>query len=71
MQHGEREIRCMNPNAGRRNSLVNGHDQSVQSGNYCYSSIRIASIDKKNNRIKITMNQTQAKGPNFIVLHPG
>ena len=31
---------------GRRSAQVNGQDQIVQSGHYCYSSIKVQSIDK-------------------------
>ena len=31
---------------GERNPQVNGQDQIVQSGNYCYSFIRVVSIDE-------------------------
>ena len=31
---------------GGRTPPVNGQDQIVQSGNYCYSSLRVASIDE-------------------------
>ena len=30
-------------------STVNGQDQTVQSGNYCYSSIKVVSIDSNDN----------------------
>ena len=40
----------------------NGQDQIVPSGNYCCSSIRVASIDEnKNSHWKITMTNTQTK----------
>ena len=45
---------------------------SVQSGNYCCSSIRVASIDEnKNSHQKITMTHTQTTYINRIALHAG
>ena len=50
----------------------NGQDQIVRSGNYCCSSIRVASIDKnKNSHRKITMTHTQTTCPNCIALRVG
>ena len=47
---------------------VNSHDQIVQSGNYSYSSLRVASIDevKKYSHRKIIMTLTQNIYPNRI-----
>ena len=45
---------------------------SVRSGNYCCSSIRVASIDEnKNSHRKITMTHTQTTYINRIALHAG
>ena len=45
---------------------------SVRSGNYCCSSIRVASIDENiNSRRKITMNHTQTTFTNPIALRAG
>ena len=45
---------------------------SVRSGNYCYSSIRVASIDEnKNGHRKITMTHTQTTYINRIALRAG
>ena len=47
----------------------NGQDRLVRSGNYCCSSIRVASLeDYKNNHRKITMTHTQAPCPNRVSL---
>ena len=40
---------------GGGTSEVNDQDQIIQSGNYSYLSIRVASIDEKNSHGKITM----------------
>ena len=54
-QHGGCEARRMNPkngqqraspDVGQKNFKASGLDQIVQSGNYCNSSIRVASFDK-------------------------
>ena len=59
----------------------NGHDQIVQSGNYCNSSISQLIIPpkkttknkqktkKQNNKQKITMTLTQTVRPNIITPH--
>ena len=53
-----------------RTPQVNGQDHIVQSGNYCYSSLRVASINKeKYSYQKITMTPTQTICPNHIALH--
>ena len=45
---------------------------SVRSGNYCCSSIRVASIDEnKNSHRKITMTRTQTRSINRIALRAG
>ena len=50
----------------------NGQDQIVRLGNYCCSSIRVASIDEnKNSHQKITMTHTQTTCPNCIALRTG
>ena len=47
----------------------NDQDQIVRSGNYCSSSIRVASIDENKNRHrKITMTHTPTTCPNRIAL---
>ena len=47
----------------------NGQDKIVRTGNYCWSSVKVASIDEnKNSHRKITMTQTQTICPNRIVL---
>ena len=51
---------------GRWTSQVNGQDQIVQSGNYCYSSFRVMRL--KYNHWKITMTLTQKMYPNHIIL---
>ena len=33
---------------GGKTQPVNGHDQTVQSGSYCYSSVNVASFDEVN-----------------------
>ena len=49
-----------------------GQDQLVRSGNYCCSSIRVASVDEnKNFHWKITMTHTQTTCPNRIALRTG
>ena len=49
-----------------------GQDRLVRSGNYCCSSIRVASIDEnKNSHWKITMTHTQTTCPNCIALRVG
>ena len=49
-----------------------GQDRIVWSGNYCCSSIRVASIDEnKNSHWKITMTHTQITCPNRIALRVG
>ena len=46
-----------------------GQDRLVRSGNYCCSSIRVASIDEnENSHWKITMTHTQTTCPNCIAL---
>ena len=63
----------LNQIISKRTSSVNGQDQIVQSGNYCYSSIRVASIDEekiyKNIHRKTTMTLIQARCPNHIAFH--
>ena len=50
----------------------NGQDQIIRSGNYCCSSIRMASVyENKNSHRKITMTHTQTTSPNCIALHAG
>ena len=50
----------------------NGQDQIVLSGNYCCSSIRVASINEnKSSHRKITMTHTQTPCPNYIALRAG
>ena len=50
----------------------NGQDRLVRSGNYCCSSIRVASVDEnKNSHRKITMTHTQTTCPNCIALRNG
>ena len=47
----------------------NSQDRIVQMGNYCCSSIRVASVDEnKNSQRKITMTHTQTTFPNGIAL---
>ena len=60
-------------NFSGRTSRVNAQNQIVQSGNYCYSSIRAASIDKirKSCQRKITMTLIQTICPNCISLRVG
>ena len=54
----------------KKNRLASGQDQIVQTGNYCYSSIRAASIDEeKNCQRKITMILIQNVLSNHITLH--
>ena len=54
---------------GIRIPRFNGKDQIVRSGNYCCSSVRVASIDEnKNSHQKITMTHTQTTCPNHIAL---
>ena len=51
---------------------INGQDRLVRLGNYCCSSIRVASVDEnKNNHRKITMTHTQTTCPNRITLRMG
>ena len=57
MRHGRFEVRWMNPKLGqwrassdvgwKKNSLGNGQNLIVHSGNYWYSSLSVASIDEK------------------------
>ena len=54
---------------GRWTSPVNGQDQIIQSGYYCYLSIRVASINEKNIHRKIAWTLTQTARPNRIALH--
>ena len=57
---------------GVRILRFNGHDQIVRSGNYCRSSITVASIDKnKNSHRNITMTHTQITCPNYIAFCAG
>ena len=49
---------------GGGTSLVNSQDQTVHSGNYFYSSTKVASMIEKNNLQKIIMAY-----PNHITLH--
>ena len=54
---------------GGGTALVNVYDQIVQSGNYCNSSMRVASNDQKNNFQKIIVTLIQTIFPNHITLH--
>ena len=61
-----------NQDLGVWNLRFNGRDQIVRSGNYGYSSMRVASIDEnKNSHQKITNTYTQTTCPNCITLHAG
>ena len=51
---------------------INGQNRLVRSGNYCCSSIRVASMDEnKNSHRKIIMTHTQTTCPNCIALRAG
>ena len=58
---------------GGRIQQVNSQNQMAQSGNNCYLSIRVLSIEeiKKNSHQKITITLIQTKSPNHIALCTG
>ena len=60
------------PGLGRMSLVAQRSGSSVRSGNYCCSSIRVASIDEnKNSHRKITMTHTQTAYINRIALRAG
>ena len=70
-QHSRHKSEWINPLTVQRNAF-SGPDQIVRTGNYCCSSITVASIDEnKNSHRKISVIHTQTTCRNHIALRAG
>ena len=58
--------RCVLPDTWQRSLMVNNQDEIVQLGNYCYSFMRVTSINEKRSHRKKTMISIQ--NPHMLVI---